>query len=77
MLRPPRIFRSSSEENFLLIGSADLALSTGQIDGGLSSRSMLEDVLVSVCDGGVVGVSMRFSSRGMVCGRELASSSFL
>jgi len=53
----PRLFQNSSEENAVFIGLADLALSTGQIDGGFLSRSMLEDVSVSVCDGRVMVVS--------------------
>jgi len=35
---------------------------------------MSEDVLVSVCDSGVVGVSISSSSRERICGRELSSS---
>jgi len=46
--RNSRIFRSSSKENVLFIGLADLALSIGRIDGGLFSRSVLEGVSVSV-----------------------------
>ena len=36
---------------------------------------MLEDISVSVYDGGVVVVSWSSSSGGMVCGRGLSSSS--
>ena len=38
---------------------------------------MLDDGLVSVCDGGVIGVSRRFSFGGMICGRELSLFSMM
>ena len=69
ILRNPRLFRSSSEKNVLFIGVADLTLSTGRIDGGLLIRSVLEDILASVCDSGVVGVSISYLCGGMISGR--------
>ena len=73
----PRIFRSLSEDNVLFIGLAGLALSTARIDGGLLSRSVLEDVLFSICSGGVEGVTLSSLSRGMICGRELSLSTII